>query len=292
MSSSVPTTESKKNVYLNCSEISSYINQSKWDYVTPFVRLWKRVDNENYLLCETKNIESETEPTIHLDKVNELKETLGEDFIKQTISTTNNKQDMEKNIQKSFEKINTLDIAEDKKAELKVNMESLVNTSFGVYNEFGALDLYELNTKIKLNKDQQYNSKQIYSTDKYNWLVGGKVDGICDSKIVEVKTRTKCFFKNIRDYENTQMQLYMYIYERDLTDLVEYLPQNRVKIKISTIKKNKRDFEKIVSNLQIFIHCFEEFLNYPIEKKYEFYNMGTFDKKEFLTSLYLDKMQY
>lgn len=224
--------------------------------------------------------------------MNELKETLGEDFIKQTISTTNNKQDMEKNIQKSFEKINTLDIAEDKKAELKVNMESLVNTSFGVYNEFGALDLYELNTKIKLNKDQQYNSKQIYSTDKYNWLVGGKVDGICDSKIVEVKTRTKCFFKNIRDYENTQMQLYMYIYERDLTDLVEYLPQNRVKIKISTIKKNKRDFEKIVSNLQIFIHCFEEFLNYPIEKKYEFYNMGTFDKKEFLTSLYLDKMQY
>lgn len=283
--------ESKKDVYLNCSEISSYINQNKWDFVTPFMRLWKRVDKENFILCETKNLESESDPTVYVDKVNELKEFLGNDFVK-TISNVETKQNMNENIQKSFEKINTLNITEDKKTELKENIESVVNTNFGVYNEFSALDLYEMLSKTKLNKEQSYNCKQIYSTDKYNWLVGGKVDGICDQKIVEVKTRTKNFFKDVRDYENTQMQLYMYIYERKLTDLVEYLPQSKSKIKITSIKKNKSNFDKILSNIKIFIHNFEDFLNYPLEKKYEFYNMGMYNKKEFLKSLYLEKMEY
>jgi hypothetical protein len=282
----------KKNVYINCSEISSYINQSKWDFVTPFIRLWKRVDYDNYKYCELYNKESDKDDIVQLDKIEELKETLGEEFIKQTIVSTNNAQDMNNNIKKSVEKIASLDISDDKKAELKDNIESLVNTSFGTHNENGGLYLYQLNTNTKLNTNQIYNSKQIYSSDKYNWFVGGKVDGINDLKIVEVKTRTKCFFKELRDYENTQMQLYMYIYERDFTDLVEYLPQNRIKIKITHVKKNIEDFNKIVSNIKIFIKHFEEFLERDIEHKYDFYKMGLYDKKEYLKSLYLAKMEY
>ena len=283
--------DSKKNVFINCSEVSSYINQNKWDYVTPFIRLWKRVDYENYIACEKKNV-SDDEPSVELDKINELKETLGNDFIQETITTTTNKTDMDKNIQISLKKIETLDVSDDKKAELKVNMESLINTSFGTNNEFGALDLYESLSKLKLNKEQSYNSKSVCTTNKYNWLIGGKVDGICDSKIVEVKTRTRCFFKEVRDYEKTQMQLYMHIYDRNITDLVEYLPQSRMKIKITTIKKNKKQFNTIIENINTFIKYFEDFIDYPLDKKYEFYKMDLCDKKEFLSQLYLNKMLY
>ena len=38
----------KKSIYLYCSEIASYIGQNKWDYVTPFERLWKRCYSESY----------------------------------------------------------------------------------------------------------------------------------------------------------------------------------------------------------------------------------------------------
>jgi hypothetical protein len=284
--------DGKKNVYINCSEVSSYINQNKWDYVTPFIRLWKRVDYINYMACENKNMLSDDEPTVELDKINELKETLGNDFIQETITTTTNKSDMDKNIQLSLKKIDTLDVSDDKKAELKVNVESLINTSFGTNNEFGALDLYESLSKLKLNKEQIYTTKAICETEKYNWLIGGKVDGICESRVVEVKTRTKCFFKDVRDYENTQMQLYMYIYDRKITDLVEYLPQSRMKIKITTVKKNKKQFDTIIENIKTFINYFEEFIGYSLEKKYEFYKMDLYDKKDFLNKLYLNKMMY
>ena len=49
----------KQKIFLYISEIASYIGQNKWDYVTPFERLWKRCDKDGYnLILETtkKNI--------------------------------------------------------------------------------------------------------------------------------------------------------------------------------------------------------------------------------------------
>ena len=48
----------KQKVFLYTSEIASYIGQNKWDYVTPFERLWKRCDKDNYnfILETTKKI--------------------------------------------------------------------------------------------------------------------------------------------------------------------------------------------------------------------------------------------
>ena len=39
-----------KSIFLNISEIASFIGQNKWDYVTPFERLWKKYDSE-YKMC-------------------------------------------------------------------------------------------------------------------------------------------------------------------------------------------------------------------------------------------------
>ena len=47
----------KKKIFINISEIASYIGQNKWDYVTPFERIWKKCDKECYekLLNESQN---------------------------------------------------------------------------------------------------------------------------------------------------------------------------------------------------------------------------------------------
>ena len=298
------------DIYINCSELSSFIGQNKWDYWTSFIKLWKRVDLTNYIKCE--ELSKNEGKIVQNDKLKELKETLGETFIKETASTTNNKSDIVKNIAQSVELIDKLDVSEEKKVELKVNMESLVNTSFGISNECGALEIYEMKYKVILDKNQEFKKIPISPEESHdftpvnNWFLGGKVDGLLKKqdpdldqactrqdnqiiKIIEVKTRTKCFFKIVRDYENTQMQIYMHMFNVDNIDLVEYMPQNRIKIKVTPIKKNKKVLSTIFKKIHVFITHFEEFLNYPIEKKYDFFKMDLDDKKTFLQELYLEE---
>lgn len=277
----------KQSVYLNCSDIASFIGQNKWDYVTPFIRLWKRVDKENYHICEEKSKNNDKAPIV--DKVTELQKTLGDEVI-QKIKTAKDKQDI-KESQILIESLENID--DEKKHELKNNIESLINTSFGTNNECGALELYEIKYNVTLNKSQQYKKIECHETDDYIWYIGGKVDGLLNNdKIVEVKTRTRCFFKDVRDYENTQMQMYMNMYNINKTDLVEYLPQNKIKIKVTTINKDLIYINKILKKIQVFIENFEQFIKSPIDEKYNFYIMKDNDKKEFLSKLYIDKMYY
>lgn len=282
------------DIYINCSDISSFIGQNKWDYWTSFIKLWKRIDSNGYTECEIMS--KNNGKNIKNDKIIELKETLGEAFVNETLKTTKNKEEMIKNITTSHELIDKLDVPEQKKSELKVNVESFVNTNFGTSNEIGALELYEIKHKVKLDKSQQFSKIEIGNINNYNVYICGKVDGILQlddtkqSKIIEVKTRTRCFFKEVRDYENTQMQIYMYMHGMNTVDLVEYLPQNKIKIKITTISKNEKTINKIIKKLHFFINKFTEFINYPIEQKYDFFIMDLDDKKTFLKNLYLNEL--
>ena len=282
------------DIYINCSDISSFIGQNKWDYWTSFIRLWKRVDSKAYAECEIMS--KSKGKSIQNDKIIELKETLGENFINETLKKTTNKQEMINNINASHDIIEKLDVSAEKKTELKVNVESFVNTNFGTHNEIGALELYEMKYKVILDKSQQFIKIQLGNSDEstgMNWYICGKVDGILKgdkSKVIEVNTRTRCFFKEVRDYENTQMQVYMHMLNMDAVDLVEYMPQNRVKIKITPIVKNEKTIQEILRKLNVFATQFTEFLNYNIEQKYEFFSMDLDDKKTFLTNLYLSKM--
>jgi len=273
---------SKNNIYINCSELASFIGQNKWDYLTPFIRLWKRVDKNDYMLCENNS------DLKIIDKKEELNNTLGEEYITKII---NSKKNIRENVQESCNHIENLDLDNNKKEELKNNIENLINTNFGTTNEYGALEIYELKNNVKLNKTQVYTSVKCHETDKNIWFVGGKVDGLLDtSKIVEVKTRTRCFFKDVRDYENTQMQMYMHIYNIDKTDLVEYLPNNKIKIKITGIKKDEKYIKSLLEKITIFTKNFEDFISSSLENKVAFYAMNDSDKKEFLSKLYINKM--
>ena len=168
--------ETRNDIYINCSEISSFIGQNKWDYWSCFIKLWKKIDSKNYKACE--ELSQNEGQVVQNDKLKELQDTLGNEFIQETMKNTNNKSDMIKHITTSSEVIDKLDIPEEKKVQLKVNMESLVNTSFGVSNECGALGLYEMKYKVILDKSQAFKKVLIGTSDNYNWYICGKVDGI------------------------------------------------------------------------------------------------------------------
>ena len=78
----------------------------------------------------------------------------------------------------------------------------------------------------------------MFNYNNKDWYIGGKMDGIDEENktIIEVKNRTRCFFNSVRDYEMTQIQIYMYLKDYDNSILVEKLNN---KIKKTSIKYNE-----------------------------------------------------
>ena len=149
---------------------------------------------------------------------------------------------------------------------IKEKAKSLINKSHGINNENNALDVYEKQNNIQLDKTQKYYSKFLFNYNNKDWYIGGKMDGIDEENktIIEVKNRTRCFFNSVRDYEMTQIQIYMYLKDYDNSILVEKLNN---KIKKTSIKYNEDYLNTTLFELQQFIREFDMFMNSDELKK-------------------------
>ena len=309
------------NNYINTSDIASYIGQNKWDYITPFERLWKRCDsNYNSIIEMSKKTQSInldtidktktqlqvelTENKITQEEFNErqllLKETTNE--IKTTVerikaTNTTHEERLSKVIDKEIiAKIKHNDITLEQKKELvrnvdvdvslSLDVESFINKSHGTLTEDSAIKMYEKKYKVKLDTSQKFNKKLILEKSDAKWYVCGKVDGLYSSDteeyIVEVKNRTKSFFSNVRDYEMTQMQIYMYMLDISETRLVERLNK---RIKITDIYRDEEYIEKIIGSLFIFIEQFDKFKS-DTTLKLEYILKTDSEKKEFINTFF------
>jgi hypothetical protein len=335
----------KQKVFLYISEIASYIGQNKWDYVTPFERLWKRCDKDGYnLILETtkKNINEKSLQVKILDKEVEL---LNNDLLNKRITKrqwesktnklTDQKTTMLTEITSLNSRVNEIDLNQKQKLELvlgKENIqsmesknietdnkrenvnkliekmqiskvekktliketESFINKTHGTLKEESAIEMYEKKFNVKLNTSQEFYKYRLnmLNTSQFEWYVGGKVDGLyidnddkSKSYIVEVKNRTRGFFSTLRDYEKTQIQLYMYILDISFSKLVE---KYNNKIRITLIYRDDDYIKDILTYLDIFINNFEgKFLNNE-EKQRDFVLCDNDLKKIFLKKLYLN----
>ena len=107
------------------------------------------------------------------------------------------------------------------------------------------------------------------------------MDGIDEENkiIIEVKNRTRCFFNSVRDYEMTQIQIYMYLKDYDNSILVEKLNN---KIKKTSIKYNENT---TLFELQQFIREFDMFMNSDeLKKEYVLNNHD--EKNNILNNLF------
>ncbi|NBO98907.1 MAG: hypothetical protein EBU90_02095 [Proteobacteria bacterium] len=304
-------TPGKQKVYLFCSDIASYIGQNKWDYITPFERLWKKCDSENYnrIVNEIKSeietaslkqkqleelrvyleqqkqtnkisdseykkqkgaiekslqVQQTTSQTLQdrlTDTVKTQKEKLSavvsEDIIatieKDTKTTTSEKRDLIRAA------IDTIETSESKRKILKREAESFVNKSHGTLKEATAIQMFEAQFNVLLDVSQKllFRKLELPNTNsKFEWYIGGKMDGIdtTGGYIVEVKNRTKSFFNSLRDYEKTQIHMYMYLTGYDSAKLVE---KCNSKIRVTHIFKDTEYLESCLAALSRFVHIFE-----------------------------------
>ena len=338
----------KKKIFLSTSEIASYIGQNKWDYVTPFERLWKRCDNDGYkmilertktninkkaleikildkevellkddllnkritkrqwqsktdklnehkncILNEVTNLNSRVDE-INLDQKQKLENVLGKQNIESMESKDIDTDNKRENVNKIIEK---MEISEIQKKNLIKETESFINKTHGTLKEESAIEIYEKKFNVKLNTDQEFYKcclNNISQKSEYDWYIGGKVDGLyiddtdkSKSYIVEVKNRTRGFFSTLRDYEKTQIQLYMYMLDISFSKLVE---KYNDKIRITLIYRDDSYIKDILMYLEIFINNFEtNFLNNN-DKQMEFMLCENDLKKVFLKKLYLNEI--
>lgn len=331
----------RNNIFIYVSDVASFIGQNKWDFVTPFERLWKKCDPDyDKLVRDLTNTikEKNIENNELQNEKNNVKQKLIEKKITEkqynTISNTiekkqtvlkleiDNKQEKLEDISltshQKLEKIvgteiinkmssvnietndkkkvlkNALDsVITDEKVlcEMKKKGESLVNTIQGTLYEDNAIKMYEEKFNLKLDVSQTFHKSLVFKSSAFNWYICGKVDGlyICEddptkTHIVEVKNRMKTFFNTIRDYEKTQIHLYMHMLGIARSKLVEKF---KGKIRITDIYESNEYTEFVLERLVFFIEQFEKrFLN-DINAKEKYILMDSMKKSNFIYSNFL-----
>ena len=338
---------SKPKVFLFASEIAAFIGQNKWDYITPFERLWKKCDKGNYQSIIAQNLthiqtiqtdinglekskielqkqvetgeitkrqytlrtnklektilEKQTEvekietriDDIDLTQQQKLEKYLGSEVIEhignKDIETDNKRETVDGIIEK-------LDIKDSKRLDsIKQHAESFINKTHGTLKEDDAIAIYEKKYKVKLDVSQQFNKRYLENISKnseYDWYICGKVDGLYinpeksnENYIVEVKNRTRGFFNNLREYEKTQIQLYIWMLDVPIAKLVE---KYESKIRVTQIYKDKTWIDDTLGCLEIFINAFENHFLNNLELKTKFTMSEKEDKQRILKRLYLN----
>lgn len=335
------------NIFLNTSEIASFIGQNKWDYITPFERLWKKYDSEytnclsefNSKLADKKaeliliendkrileedlsskkiterqykkllkenqskslnivkdidSLNSKIE-SISLTQSEKIEKNLGKEIIDTIASASKETSDKRKITNEAITKLEKSGkIKKEEKEELLKQTESFINKTHGTLKEDSAIKIFEKEYNVNLDISQKYYKFKFKTTPEYTWFIGGKMDGLYidennqnNNYIVEVKNRTKGFFNSLREYEKTQIQLYMLLTGFSQTKLVEKF---NGRIRVTDIKIEQEYIHDILDYLTIFVESITSFFN-NMQLKMKYFSMTELEKKKFLNELYLNKI--
>lgn len=259
------------------SSISLYISQ-----VAPLIGLddynnfhkvycdiWKKYDLEDFKSFETR-LTKEGHSLVNTTDMNNItnydaklgtniKEQINE-ILQNKSKTSNELTTLQNNITSYIN--NQSQLSQSEKKDLNSKMQSITNKSHGVNNEDAVLKQFCALTEKTLVKEQGYIDISLVTTQTgVNWKVVGKYDGItADNELVEAKMRQKGLFKKMRNYENVQVQLYLYGLGFENGYLVEGFSKKAgddLQIYIHEVKYDMEYVEKyILERLKSFVKFF------------------------------------
>jgi hypothetical protein len=292
--------QQRESVWLYVSDIASYIGQNKWDSVTPFERLWKKCDKSYNEIVETakKDVSDDVLENIQISEMTKrqhVQKYINKDVLDACLKEKSSTEVKKKTIQKL---IDNLDCSSDIRNQLTQSTCSIVNTDHGIAKEKETLDIIEKRSNVVLDTSQKLYKKSLDLDDsRYQWTICGRLDGVYNdpitprkSYIVEVKNRIKGFFTTVRDYENTQMQLYMWMLDGNGGDNLGYdytmLEENyKGRVKTTRVNKDNDTIENILSLLKTFVRNFENVFLNDYEAKLRYIAMNQAEKKMYISML-------
>jgi len=123
----------------------------------------------------------------------------------------------------------------------------------GTIKENQNLDHIQNKNNIQIGSRNLKMYSKVLFTDpdnKYEVILRGKVDGISEDHIIETKNRTKCLFNTLRNYEQVQIEAYMFLTDLQKSILTEHYDGESNEINY----EHDEDFWcQCIKNTQLFI---------------------------------------
>jgi hypothetical protein len=261
------------HIYLNASEIAGLINKNKYnpqeDVIYNILCRVKKEKNEldnNKLRIINKDelIEllllfqqselldnlsclkyKETIKNSKTDDVSDLSKVILNKVSETSIKTQNT--DESKKMQTKIEK-NIKKVMKDKNVS-KVNeyLTGHINKTRGIVNENKIIQKYEkkYDTKIKDNNSKLYKMK-LFVLDNHSIYICGKIDGIENDELIEVKNRRNRLFEFIPLYEQIQTEIYFRLTDLSKGKLIQNYNDTQ---SIFEIKSSDELWDTIMSEL-------------------------------------------
>jgi len=263
------------HIYLNASEIAGLINKNKYNSQEDVIydilcRLKKETNksdinkleaiNKNELLEllktfeksnlinieDSNNLKKKIEKTKDKDIAN-LSQNVLNNVTKQSINTkkTNESRliqnEIESNIKKVMKNKDTTNITK--------YVEGHINKNRGIKNEQTIINSYEKknNITIKENNSKLYKMK-LFSLENNSIYICGKIDGIEDNQLIEIKNRRNRLFEFIPLYEQIQIEIYFRLTSLETGKLIQNYNDTTSEF---IIKKNDSLWDTILDELRI-----------------------------------------
>lgn len=223
------------HIYLNASEIASLINKNKYN---------SQEDTIYDILCRVKKQKNETDNNkLKIIEKNELLELLQMFYQSKLIdnsvcaqykkdiqnSKTADVTDISKSILNKVSETSVKTTCTNESKKLQKNIESdikkvmkdknvstvneyltgHINKTRGIVNENKIIEKYEKknNTTVNENNSKLYKMK-LFDIEGHSIYICGKIDGIEDNKLIEIKNRRNRLFTFVPLYEKIQTEIY------------------------------------------------------------------------------------
>jgi len=247
----------------------------------------EKVKQEKILVTKSQKIEKEIAKTeqlkdnIVLTEKEKIEKVVGKEILAK-ITESNADVNLKKEIVK--ETIEKQDIKLTPK--IKQHIESSISKQHGTEFEFDVVKVFEKEYNCKLDISQKSFRYTILHGDT-EWIICGKCDGICleDDFIVEIKNRMHKFFDQVRDYELSQVQMYMLLTGIHEAQLVQRF--NR-QIRVDNIMYDKDYTDLVLKRLEPFMEFFTNFIN-ETDKQVKYIGMTEKQKETFLKKNFISK---
>jgi hypothetical protein len=195
-----------------------------------FETVWKRTEPDLHsramssLAAQGITVEEKEEKVERILKESELAQPIRAIHERAQLSDTveqiaANVREVQELIEKSGATTEAKDLLQDH-AKSKINME------FGARKEDSSIASYEKQTrKIVKDKNNKFYKRAVGTTGHSfrKVLVGGRIDGAVDDKVIEVKNRINRLPDPIPDYDIAQLNVYLFLLEKQRGEMVETL---------------------------------------------------------------------
>ena len=265
-----------KRITISISQIAPLVGLDAYNNFPRIIcEIWKKSYPSDFKLFEnqlkTEGVQLAT--SNEMNDIWEADEALGTNILQQVKNINANKdkssgdmvtqQEVITKYINNNEKLVNLD--NKQKEELAKKVCSVTNKMHGVINEDSVLAEFCRLSEKTIKQTQGWIEIPCYKGEEYlntiNWVIVGKYDAITtDNELVEAKMRQKCLFKKVRDYENVQVQLYLYALKFEQAYLVESYTnkKNIIQTYVNEIKYDESYVVEIVlERIMKFIKFFE-----------------------------------